>query len=597
MARPRKHPFSRYGMEWEPDCSDIEVELVMYARHCSTREQMADHMERAFKLIFPEPDFMWDKWTRHFIDIWCGAHAPDGKHKYFTILGPSSIGKTARVAACALIDWWSRSRQTRTVICTNQANKLADRIWGEMVKLHDIGSKRLLKVGINPGKINAKQMILSCESSKDPRACIKGVAIAKCKNHQDAVGRIIGAHMPFNRIIVDEEHTTPLDVITDACVNMSASGEFKKGGLGNPYSFFDNMCIQCEPVNGWADLSPDDADGDGFLRMENKVGMTYFFDGRKNPGMDDPVKYWFYLTPEKFEETKRSHGEDSEQYWQMRIGWPLGERSGQTVITEKECLKFHVTAEPVWKEPPLPCATFDPGFSNGGDRGIYYNFDVGTDADGRTVLYFRKKSVQIKVNVSDREKMVSDQISDRVKLELHNAKVPNDRFVMDASSVTLTLADAVQKAIGEDVKMLRIDNAAAASDRRVSEMDPRIAKDVYSNRVTELWMIAAEFIKADMIRGLTPEAVNQLCSRRRDRDKTYKKIKVEDKREMKKRIGRSPDDGDAVAMACALVRERMGILPGVATVVSAIEDESDGKGLMGMDYNEDAAYSENPFLV
>lgn len=587
--------YTLYGWEYDTSYSPVEIELLAYRDGTPAQHPQSFHMANAWKLLFPEPHYVWNKWTMHRIKIWCGEYAPKGKEEYSTIIGPSSIGKSTDIGACALIDWWSSPRETRTVVCTNVAKTLEDKIWGEIVRLYDAGATVLRRHGHNPGNMNVRQMTLTQERDKNPKAVLKGVAIQRSRSQQDALAKISGAHATYNRIIVDEEQVSPVEIIEKACVNISASGAFKKMGLGNPFSPFDDMCSRIQPIGGWSKFTPEMAGEDGFLCIEGEMGMVYYFDGRKSPGVDDPVKFPFYLGTKRIEENAKRHGVDSAIYWQQMIGWPLGDAVGKTFVTEKDCSIGNVTAEAVWTDAPVVCASFDPGFSSDGDRGIMCIFKVGRDANGRNVIDFGKKMIHIDVKATSKQS-VTDQIAHRVKLELHNHNVDPKNFVMDASSVTFVFADSIEKELGVSGVIMRIKSQEGASELPVSDEDDRVAKEVYANRVSELWGTMGRFIKAGQVRGLHMEIIQELCLRRIDENPNQQKIKAEPKTKMKKRIRRSPDAGDACVYALALVRERLGIYPGKHDDSQAQGQIQEGLGGL-MDYDDDVAYKDNPFLV
>lgn len=605
-----------YGMKVPAHKNALDIELMAYLQAGAAERTGAvkpegmgmasEHLIRAWKMDLPEPSYRWNVWSEYRAKLWCGDYAPKGKKNYITILGPSSTGKSTDLAILARLDWRADPLNTRTAVCSTTLSMLDERIWGEVVRTHN-NSK------YPHGKLKAR--IITDENVKDPISGIKGIAVRQYSNHQDALGKIVGAHLARNVIIVDEKQSMPAKLIADAYVNLSGSGEFKAIEMGNPFNHFDPLCAPAEPVKGWKSVDPDNPDPanfivcdveNGVLIWETRRGVAAFFDGRKSPGMKDPERYPFYLTQAKHDETLMQYGPDSVQYRQQRVGFPLGEQVGKYVVTENECINGHVTSSAIWKDKPLTCACFDPAFATDGDRGIYFVFDVGVDVNDRTLIDFRGKYTNIGVDA--RKKMsVSDQIAQRIKLENDKEKVPIERFSQDATAMTAGYADAVEKMLrGENGtgSILRIKFQESASDKPVSERDQTPANVAYTNRVTELWMTAAEFIKADQIRGLPADAITELCSRRlEDKPQYLKKPKVESKRDMKTRMGFSPDIADSIVVGLALVRERLGIYPGIPGPSDGkIENAGTSEWMREFDTNPDTAYRDsdfdiNPFLL
>ncbi len=72
--------------------------------------------------------------------------------------------------------------------------------------------------------------------------------------------------------------------------------------------------------------------------------------------------------------------------------------------------------------------------------------------------------------------------------------------------------------------------------------------DYYSKRVTEFWYSVRQVIEAGQFRGMTEDVMLEGCSREFKRVGANK-IEVESKKEMKEKLGRSPDLFDALAYA------------------------------------------------
>ena len=101
--------------------------------------------------------------------------------------------------------------------------------------------------------------------------------------------------------------------------------------------------------------------------------------------------------------------------------------------------------------------------------------------------------------------------------------------------------------------------AGAPSDKTVGTTNARSGKDRFANKVSELWYVGKDFIKAGQVRGLDPETCIQMCARMYklvDREK----VEVESKRLMKQRTnGRSPDRADAFFGCIEIARRRHGL--------------------------------------
>ena len=103
-----------------------------------------------------------------------------------------------------------------------------------------------------------------------------------------------------------------------------------------------------------------------------------------------------------------------------------------------------------------------------------------------------------------------------------------------------------------------------ASDMQISPIDPRMASEVYSNRVTELWARLKGLMREGRIRGLTSEIIQELCQRQWD-EMRGAKLKIESKKFMKLRTGKSPDIADTLVILVELC-VKLGLLGEMETV-------------------------------
>lgn len=102
-----------------------------------------------------------------------------------------------------------------------------------------------------------------------------------------------------------------------------------------------------------------------------------------------------------------------------------------------------------------------------------------------------------------------------------------------------------------------------ATERPVSLLDRTPANQKYSNLMTEIWMVGKELLMSGQFKGLSDDAIKELCSRRygdnNGRD-AQGRIELEETRKQKKRIGKSPDLANAILVGVQLARVRYGLL-------------------------------------
>jgi hypothetical protein len=99
--------------------------------------------------------------------------------------------------------------------------------------------------------------------------------------------------------------------------------------------------------------------------------------------------------------------------------------------------------------------------------------------------------------------------------------------------------------------------------------DAQNEESIYRNRVTQLWVQPKALVREGQIRGIPKEIIEELCSRKwHEKRHNATMACVEEKKEMKKRTGKSPDLGDTF---CMLIDN--GILNGFLDVIEIRKDD------------------------
>ena len=109
--------------------------------------------------------------------------------------------------------------------------------------------------------------------------------------------------------------------------------------------------------------------------------------------------------------------------------------------------------------------------------------------------------------------------------------------------------------------ILRVKFSERPSSMPVSKTSRIKADEAYGNRVSELWYVGREFLRAGQIRGVTLDLARELVARQY-RTAERGKIYVESKKDMKTRFGKSPDIADAAFLMLDVCRQRTGAIAG-----------------------------------
>lgn len=528
---------NKYGIQWDDRLTDADIELACYLLKWPKEQGglgAAQHLCNALALLFPPPLYVFHPWTLPRAEAFCEC-------PYDIWWGPGSTGKSTDAAAFFLLDWIAAPHLTRTVLCSTTKPMLMDRIWGEVLRLY-LSREDL------PGKyLKSETKIVLNE--ENPKACIVGIAIL-LGTKSEALGNIIGAHMPRNRLCVDEmPHAR--QAAEDAITNMESSGEFKFLGMGNPISRYDLMGRNSEPLEGWESIS------EATEKWRTKKGWVHFWSGNRCPGVLDPegAKKWpFLLSRAKMEDTKEKHGEKSLQYQSQRVGFISSEGVGGTVLSEAEVERGRARDGVVWRSISLTVAGLDLAYTSAGDDCILQIVDAGYDTTGEFRLFFRP---QIKIEIrDDRTLPVGLQIGNQVSRHLRANGILLADLSVDTTTVQRILADEIERVYGQ-TGLYRVGFEEKPLERPASDGDATPSARVYANRVTQIWFQFAEFVRAGRVRGLSIEAARQFCARK---VKERHPARLESKKDMAERGMKSPNDADASALATCSICELHGIL-------------------------------------
>jgi len=553
-----------YGLEWEAGTSVATIELKCFRHFDKFKKAGAavlskhEHMLNAIHLLWtkeginPRCDFRISPWTEMRVYAFCESEYKIDDENFQTWWGPASAGKTTDSAIILLTYWLAAPDETAVTVCSTTKEMLTQRIWGEMVKYYTMYD------GTLPGKYMSSktQITLKDENTKN---CIRGIAVAD-GSPQEAKNNIIGVHNVYNVLCIDEMQHPKMSPAVEAITNLSTGcREFKFLGMGNPDSWLNPLGIESEPTDGKKSITPD-MDG-----WPTKRGKTKYYDGYKSPGITDPDKFPFLLQQKDIDKTIEDFGEDHPHFWSMRRGFIPPAGLINTVFTEEMLVSYGMQDPPEWLETPEHCAAVDPAYSSGGNNCILYPFMVGMAKPGIKVIAFAKPQ-KITIEASSKEPITMLLARKIVEWCNLNGIKPN-RLALDTSVSQFMLADVIESSLYKfGAGVLRVNFGGSASANPISDSDTKPGHEAYANRVTELWYSLAQLGRSGMIRGLKDyDTCRQLCMRRLSESRN-KRIAIETKKDMKKRLnGNSPDEADAAAVAGCLAKEVLGVIPSRTT--------------------------------
>jgi hypothetical protein len=353
-----------------------------------------------------------------------------------------------------------------------------------------------------------------------------------------------------------------LPAASDAAVNLASGREFRFLGMGNPQSRLDPMGRHSKPIGGWDSVNP------SMDSWRTEYGTVHYFDGLKSPGIADPKKFFFLLTQQMIDDTIRIYGINSFQYWSQRRGWIPPEGLVPTVMSEAFIEKYRMMGKVIWKSSFKIAAGFDPAYSSGGDRAIFYPFQYGImDDDKFGVCFLEPVSIELG-SVGD--KLMSQHITDQLSIQLKGFGITTNEVAMDCTGMQGALADYIENQLGRGIQ--RVLFGGKASEMPVEMGSKIIGTTQYKNRVTELWYSMNYFGRNGHIRGLSSKSCVEFTQRRLD--ETGTPMCIESKKDYKLRTGgESPDESDAAVCALEYVRVRLNKLPLSESVPGGTSDD------------------------
>lgn len=518
-----------YGLDlskFEKTPKQIEIELLYIAN--SNPEKFGglprgEHIRKAIKILWPWWDQYWHEWSDLCLWAWLN-------YQEIGMTGCAAAHKTFTFSGLSELEWLASPFNTTLLLTSTTIGSLRARIWSEIKKFYETAS---IQFGYN--LVDSMEKIQFKKG--DDKHAIRGMAVVSGEV-QKAVGNIQGQHPERMILTIDEAAQTPPAVMS-ARANLSTGTTFYRCvAIANASDPYDAHGLFCQPKNGWSTISVEDES------WETTSGICVHFDGLKSPNVKRNTKYFPRLfDQDQVVSIREKFGENSLEWWMYVRGFwaPTGVRN--TVLDAAIISAGKASQMPIWEGSGFEMyAALDPAFTTDGDRCVLRIGRVGNFLDGKQGLYLYKPHV-IKL-IQSKDNPINYQIAYEVKRVCEEYGVLPQNFSMDETSAT-GLADIISQIWSSEIR--RVSFGGAATMTPVSFENSRPAKEIYDNRVTQLWFSVFYFVQAGRMRGLDDETAKEFCTRQYSL-KGEKRI-VETKKEMKKRTGgESPDLADPVAL-------------------------------------------------
>lgn len=555
----------KYGVEWSPEFDDLSIELACF-RYClpydytSTKEDLphADlartireeglgavaHFKRVAKVLFPE--FIWHPWADDMLEEAC-------KTSLLGVAGCSHIGKSEFAAIWAIINYLSCPAHTLVLVMSTTLRDAKKRVWAAVERYWH--SQRGL-----PGKlVSSPSPGIRYRNENGKLVDSRGIFLmpGEQSSAADVSSKMQGMKAPRVFLIVDEMSEMADVLLTGALSNLTNNNFFHFSGFFNPKSIYDTAGRFTKPKGGWDSITVLSDFWDTELG-----GRCLHFDALRSPNWLAQENEWPIVKIEKIAAAIERLGQDTPEFWRMYRGFWCPTGSVNSIYRELEIEQFgNNPKDPVyWTQDPVTVGAFDPSFTSGGDRSVLIIGKYGMAQSGRLTLRFDRHELILE-DVTDKTEPRDFQVARKLIAACTAAGIKPEHFAMDATGAGSVFASIVEQLWSP--RILRVHFGGAPSDLPVFSHEAKPGKEVYLDRVSELWFAGVDLLRSNQLKNIYPELAAELCLRYYESEK--KKIAVESKKDMKARGCDSPDLADAAMVGVALCRERFGMYPGGLT--------------------------------
>lgn len=495
-------------------------------------------------------------------------------YQYPSLNGCASSGKTMYLALYALINWLCSPMNTLVLVTSTDLKASRKRIWGSIVQLW------LAAPGL-PGKlVDSQGIIVTLDQRGNKMTDKSGVALVagEKKKEKEALGKLIGAKNKRVILIADELPELSEAILETALGNLTSNPYFQMIASGNFRSRYDPFGTFSEPKGGYDSIDVNT------LEWETKLGYCVRFDGMQSPniteGRSGKDEYPGIYGSKQLREHRQNLGENSASFWRMCRSYEPGIGLDNVIYSESDFIAGSAYEGAIWLGEPQAVSGMDPSFTNGGDRCVQWIAHWGHTVHGFQALLLHK-ALLLREDATKKNETRNFQIARQFIANCEQYRVKPRLAGMDTTGAGAVLYDIVcelwKDAEGQSLgaQVLKVDFSGAATELPVRANDDKTAHQSYDRKVTELWYVGLEFVRGRQIRGVTPELARELKARQYDTVKGADglKIRVESKKDMKERLGFSPDLGDGFAVTLHVCRERLGAVAGSATVGLAAVSE------------------------
>jgi hypothetical protein len=543
-----------YGYQFPEEWGSINIELWMLAN--GPKESNHQHLKNCMMMLWPQiytgeivkgvP-----RW-REDLELLTWAWST---YKTMAVIGHASAGKTHTLAHIAYVHYLASPLDTIVTLTSTHLPGLKKRLWSDVVSAHKTSS-----LGECMHVRTHDMTIRPVQHPKEDKYVIEGIAVDR---GEEAVARIQGNHSRNHRFVIIDEAEGTHRAIFEAASNLMTDNDFRWAMLANPENPHGEFGSWCEPVAGWNSVDPDmekyweTARGGICVRLDGLKSANF-----RHPSPEGKKSYFPFLIDKEYtDRIEKSYGFESPRWWIFVRGWFPPAGSMGTIFSAN--ILAQALERILYNYPPTPCAALDPAFE-GGDECILEFGEYGK-ANGSDYAFNINALEVVRVVAKPGGDPLDYLIAYEVMAQCKEKGVKPQDFIMDTTGAGRGIHAILRKEWGPVEKC---DFGGKPSDRKLKSFEDRTSEELFDRFVTELWFAAKAFIEAGLVGGITLKykTLREQLSARRYEVKS-KKESIETKKEMKKRVGYSPDHADAFVLFTELLR-RKGATAGGSEVVA-----------------------------
>lgn len=587
-----------------PNLNDYELEVACLSSipfgHWLKGEFCLSVMQMKWPgVLYLEKDGVENYWFKRGIRTCC-------KHRKVYLCGSASSGKSFLAGAFLETIWGCSPWNTSVFVSSTDKEALSARIWGTIRELFD---KNKFRIGT---RLDYRDMIVLRESKNkedDYRDSIKALAIPKGSEGEKAIAAIQGRKNQHVLWFADEFSHMDGAAIQEGRRNLMSNPFCWFGAASNKPNEGDAMYLEAAPdprkyPQGW--------DTPGLDQLESwptaNGGICLYFDGEKSPNLQvqGPPPFPRITTREYIESIiAEENGTDGPSYWRWIRAFPKKGDIQDKVLTSEVLVAYGATEEIVWRgDGWTTLAGLDLGFREDGDPSVADFGRLGRNHEGRMILAHEAETVTLVTKMSDagpHEEKIAARFLEECGAHLPGQVAKSNRdchsVALDISGdggITALAIRTKADALGWPMEIIPVSFSGTASDDIYDIAgQKRKGREVFDRRVSELWYSYRLIVQDRAIRGivLTSKAATQLCQRKVIQDEKRRWV-VEKKADMKKRIKRSCDDGDARVLLGYNARKK-GLSKAVDRIPAVVIGTADpvNRSAYSSDYGQRRAYA------